>query len=188
MKKSYYIFALLFFAFSGDAVAQIADSLKLRRGIVEFRSSVRDTASRVELRMYVPDSAAVARHIYFRAPLYMTTTWGVSLPTSPPSAGQYLKAVSADSLIWDTVTASGGSPDIKEDGSTVATEASSVNFGPGFDVNESPSGQANVTIDRSENPVNLASEVTGELPDGNVSNTVTLDNLTQVTTRNHSRT
>lgn len=186
MKKMYTFTALLILTLSGSAFSQVADSLKLRRGVVELRSSVNSTSSRPELRFYVPDSAASARYFYLQAPLYLTTTWGLKLPVTPPTAGQYLKAVTADSLGWDTPAGGGGSLEVKEGDSSVISSATALDLGAGFDVTESPTGEANVTLDLTEKQVNLSTEVTGTLPDANVDNTITLDNLTQITTRNHS--
>lgn len=63
--------------------------------------------------------------------------------------------------------------DIEEGDVQVVDQALVVDFGPGFDVTNSPSGEANIVLDYTEDPVNLASsEITGILtvPNGGTSN------------------
>ena len=53
---------------------------------------------------------------------------------------------------------------VEEDDVTRTSNASFLNFGLGFDVTNSPAGQANVTLDYTEDPINLASaEIAGIL-------------------------
>jgi hypothetical protein len=57
-----------------------------------------------------------------------------------------------------------GTSTIQEADATVSSNASTLDFGAGFDLTESPSGEVNIVLDFTEDPVNLVNEVTGTLP------------------------
>ena len=70
----------------------------------------------------------------------------------------------------------GGSLVVQEADVNVVSSAGTIDFGAGFDVSASPSGEANIVLDYTEDPVDLStSEVTGNLPDGNIPNNITID-------------
>lgn len=71
---------------------------------------------------------------------------------------------------WDTDLTGGGgggSLNVEEGDAVVVSGASAIDFGSGFDVNNSPAGEANITLDLTEKQVVLTSEVTGTLPVAN---------------------
>lgn len=69
---------------------------------------------------------------------------------------------------WATPAGGGGSgtmTTVKEGGSQVGdADQVTLDFGAGFDVTESPDTEVNVVLDYTEDPPDLASEVTGTLP------------------------
>ena len=89
----------------------------------------------------------------------------------------------------DTNTGGGsGSMTTTKEGDTPVGGADIVtlDFGPGFDLAESPDTEINITLDLTEKQVNLATEVTGTLPNANVAEDLTItggsvDNTTTIT-------
>jgi hypothetical protein len=79
-----------------------------------------------------------------------------------------------------TITSGGGSgtmTTVKESDSQVGgADIVTLDFGAGFDVAESPDTEVQITLDLTEKQVNLTTEVTGELPDANVVDTLTASN------------
>lgn len=69
-----------------------------------------------------------------------------------------------------TVNSGGGATiDVQEGDVSVDASTTTLDFGAGFDVTSSPSGEANVVLDYTEDPVDLSgSEVTGNLPVSNL--------------------
>ena len=57
------------------------------------------------------------------------------------------------------VIASVGSLSVKESGSVVSSAATTLDFGSGFDVSESPAGEANVALDMAEAPYDNGSSM-----------------------------
>lgn len=69
---------------------------------------------------------------------------------------------------WQACGAGGGGVDVEEGDSSAVSGATVLDFQAGFDVTEAPAGEANISLDYTEDPVNLASsEVTGTLPAAN---------------------
>ena len=60
--------------------------------------------------------------------------------------------IPASNRVTYTINASPGLLDIKEDNVQVVGGASALDFGSGFDVNQSPTGEANVTLNSEESP------------------------------------
>ena len=76
---------------------------------------------------------------------------------------------------------SGSVTTIKEGGVQVGgADIAIIDFGPGFDVAETPDTEVNITLDLTEKQVNLTTEVTGVLPDANVADDITITNIAQV--------
>ena len=66
--------------------------------------------------------------------------------------------------VWTDITAGGSTFNAEEGDSLVTSNAAVLDFGAGFDVTDSPSGEANVVLDYTEDPVDLSGgEVTGTL-------------------------
>jgi hypothetical protein len=79
---------------------------------------------------------------------------GPGVPTGG-SSGQVLTKTSATdyATAWQTPTGGGGGISgvvIQEEETTVAAAATTIDFGNGFDVTETPAGEANVTVDLGE--------------------------------------
>ena len=66
--------------------------------------------------------------------------------------------------VWTDITAGGSTFNAEEGDSLVISNVSVIDFGPGFDLTESPSGELNVVLDYTEDAVDLSgAEVTGTL-------------------------
>lgn len=90
------------------------------------------------------------------------------------AAGKYLKA----DATW-AVPAGGGAVAIEEDDVQKVATASVIDFGSGFDVAESPAGEANITLDIDESPLTGLAKLAGRA-DGQTlrGGTGALENLT----------
>ena len=68
----------------------------------------------------------------------------------------------------DCTIAGGGSGIETQEGDVQVTAAPTVlDFGPGFDLTDSPAGETNVVLDLTENQVDVTTEITGIVPIGN---------------------
>jgi len=86
-----------------------------------------------------------------------------SLNCTGNSNGGAVTATSTGELICSDDD-SAGSLAVQEADSTVDASVTTLDFGAGFDVTSSPAGEANVVLDYTEDPVDLASaEITGSL-------------------------
>jgi hypothetical protein len=66
--------------------------------------------------------------------------------------------------VWTDITAGGSTFNAEESDALVTSNASVLDFGAGFDVTDSPAGEANVVLDYTEDPIDLSgAEVTGTL-------------------------
>jgi len=77
---------------------------------------------------------------------------------------------------------------IEEDNVEVVADAATLNFSTGFDITDAGSGQANVSIDAAElegafEAVLDLQDLQGAVIDAQVPNSITLDNITQITNR-----
>lgn len=81
--------------------------------------------------------------------------------------------------VWTDITAGGSTFNAEEGDSLVISNVSVIDFGAGFDLTESPSGELNVVLDYTEDAVILTgSEVTGTLDISDHTNLVASTGLT----------
>ena len=66
--------------------------------------------------------------------------------------------------VWTDITAGGSTFNTEESDALVSANSTVIDFGSGFDVTDSPAGEANIALDYSEDPVALGgADVTGTL-------------------------
>ncbi len=101
--------------------------------------------------------------------VYVGTSTGVGLFTALQNCTDGTQSLDWDgsAFVCNAITA-GGTIDVQEEDSSVEATADTLDFGAGFDVTSAPGGEANVVLDYTEDPVDLATaEVTGTLAVGN---------------------
>ena len=108
-KKFWFCLALVPFFFLGqeaNAQTAVTDTLPVRR-IYNLRSPPSSNAKPGEIRFYDPNSEAGDHYFGVRASYSMSASYYLVWPRIAPNAGEFLKAVTADSLAWGTNSLSG---------------------------------------------------------------------------------
>lgn len=97
-----------FFFLGQEAGAQttVADTIDVSR-IYGYRSPPSSSAKPGGFRLYDPDAEAGRNYVFWRASYTMANSYTLVVPNIKPNPGEFLRAITADSLGWGTNALSG---------------------------------------------------------------------------------
>lgn len=120
----------------------------------------------------VPIVVAIDAHVVDAALVPYTPADGTDWPNPDPvNVASALDALATGGIGGG---GGGGAVAVKEAGTEITSAASAIDFGAGFDVTESPAGEANVSLDLSEVGVPAAS-LTGTIDDARIPSAIARD-------------
>lgn len=108
-----------------------------------------------------------------RIAVYTKSTGRFRYLQDPGVANHVIKSDGAGNISWGPQTGEGGGgggslATIQDNDSTAVSNADTLDFGLGFVVTEDPTGEANITLNYAEDPVDVASsDITGTVPTTN---------------------